>query len=54
MFCLIPPGKLKSSESDNRLTRDAVASGLMLGLSMVDHLIFTDNGYYSYQDEGLI
>jgi len=49
-----PSGNLKPSDSDNKLTRDMVASGIMLGLFVVDHLIFTDNGYYSYKDEGLV
>ena len=49
-----PSGNLKPSDSDNKLTRDMVASGMMLGLFVVDHLIFTDNGYYSYKDEGLV
>lgn len=49
-----PSGNLKPSESDNKLTRDLVASGLMLGLYVVDHLIFARNNYYSYKDEDLI
>jgi len=48
-----PSGNLKPSESDDLLTRDAAASGQMLSLPVVDHIIFTDNGYYSYKDEGL-
>lgn len=49
-----PSESLNPSESNNWLTKDAVASGLMLGLQVIDHLIFTDNGYYSYNDEGLM
>ena len=49
-----PSGNLKPSESDDLLTRDAAASGQMLSLPVVDHIIFTDNGYYSYKDEGLL
>ncbi|TCD11202.1 DNA repair protein RadC [Pedobacter frigidisoli] len=49
-----PSGNLKPSESDNKLTKDLVASGIMLGLYVVDHLIFTNNGYYSYKDEDVI
>lgn len=49
-----PSGNLKPSESDDRLTKDAIASGHMLSLPVVDHLIFTDNGYYSYKDEGFL
>lgn len=49
-----PSGSLKPSDSDNKLTRDLVASGRMLGLFVVDHLIFARNNYYSYRDEDLI
>ena len=49
-----PSGNLKPSESDNKLTRDLVASGMMLGLYVVDHLIFARSNYYSYKDEDLI
>ena len=49
-----PSGNLRPSESDNKLTRNLAASGTMLNLYVVDHLIFTDSGYYSYKDEGLL
>lgn len=49
-----PSGNLKPSESDNKLTRELVASGQMLGLYVVDHLIFANKRYYSYKDEDLI
>ena len=49
-----PSGNLKPSESDDKLTRDMVASGNLLSLYVVDHLIFANNRYYSYRDEDLI
>lgn len=49
-----PSGNLRPSESDNKLTRDLVAAGALLGLFVVDHLIFAHNNYYSYKDEDLI
>lgn len=49
-----PSGNLKPSDSDNKLTRDLVASGNMLGLFVIDHLIFANRNYYSYKDEDLI
>lgn len=49
-----PSGNLKPSEGDDKLTKNMVASGTLLGLYVVDHLIFTDSGYYSYKDEGLL
>ncbi|TCD29125.1 DNA repair protein RadC [Pedobacter psychrodurus] len=49
-----PSGSLKPSESDDKLTRNMVASGNLLSLYVVDHLIFANNRYYSYRDEDLI
>ncbi|UKT62408.1 RadC family protein [Pedobacter mucosus] len=46
-----PSGNLMPSDSDNKLTRDLVASGIMLGLYVVDHLIFANKRYYSYKDD---
>jgi DNA repair protein RadC len=49
-----PSGSLKPSESDDKLTKDMVASGNLLSLYVVDHLIFANNRYYSYKDDDLI
>lgn len=49
-----PSGNLKPSDSDDKLTRDLVASGKLLGLFVVDHVIFANSRYYSYRDEDLI
>ena len=49
-----PSGNLKPSDRDNKLTRDLVASGLMLGLYVIDHIIFANQHYYSYKDEGFL
>lgn len=49
-----PSGNLKPSESDNKLTKQLVASGNFLGLFVVDHIIFANNKYYSYKDEDMI
>jgi DNA repair protein RadC len=49
-----PSGSIKPSESDDKLTKNMVASGNLLGLYVVDHLIFANNRYYSYRDEDLI
>ena len=49
-----PSGSLKPSKHDDQLTKDLVSSGVLLGLFVVDHLIFTDYGYFSYKDVGLL
>lgn len=49
-----PSGSLKPSDSDIRLTRKLVVSGKNLELPVIDHLIVTDSGYYSFADEGIL
>jgi DNA repair protein RadC len=49
-----PSGNLKPSDQDNKLTKSMVASGTLLNLPVSDHIIFANQGHYSYRDEGLI
>ena len=49
-----PSGQLVASEADKQLTADIVSSGRMLGIPVLDHLIFTDLGFYSFATEGLL
>ncbi|MDC1403004.1 DNA repair protein RadC [Crocinitomicaceae bacterium] len=48
-----PSGALKPSEPDIRLTKDFRQFGKMIGIEVLDHLIFTDNGYLSLADENI-
>ncbi|WP_443939842.1 RadC family protein [Pedobacter sp. MW01-1-1] len=45
-----PSGNLKPSAADIKLTRQLVAGGDLLSLSVADHLIFADQQYYSFRD----
>lgn len=47
-----PSGNLFPSEQDIRLTRKLVSFGDYIDLPVLDHLIFTDNGYFSFSDQG--
>ena len=47
-----PSGNLKPSDADIRLTKNLKEAGKLLEIQVLDHLIFTDNGYYSFADEG--
>jgi len=47
-----PSGNLRPSDQDKRLTQRLVKIGRELDLPVLDHLIFTDSGYYSFADEG--
>ncbi|MBL1280413.1 MAG: DNA repair protein RadC [Fluviicola sp.] len=49
-----PSGRLKPSEADKRLTKELIAFGKMIQLDILDHLIFSDNNYLSFADEGLM
>ncbi len=49
-----PSGNLKPSHVDLQLTKKLVESGKFLELPIVDHIILTISGYFSFGDEGLI
>ena len=49
-----PSGQLKPSEADKNLTRKLVVAGQNLEIPVLDHLIFTNSGYFSFADESLI
>ena len=49
-----PSGKLQPSEQDKRLTVK-VKQGLdILDIKLLDHIILTGSGYFSFADEGLL
>lgn len=47
-----PSGNLKPSHADIQLTKKLFDSGKLLEIPVLDHIIFTDSGYYSFADEG--
>ena len=47
-----PSGNLEPSEEDKRITEKLVHCGRIMELQVLDHLIVTENGYYSFADEG--
>jgi DNA repair protein RadC len=49
-----PSENLKPSQADLQLTAKIVQAGKMLDLPVLDHVIVTNNAYYSFGDEGLI
>jgi len=49
-----PSGNLDPSEEDRRATRALKEAGTILGIRVLDHLIFTPNGYYSFADAGAL
>lgn len=49
-----PSGSLKPSSQDDALTKQVKDACRTMRIHFVDHLIVTDRGYYSYNDEGKI
>lgn len=49
-----PSGNLKPSRADIELTKNLKRFGAMIDLPILDHLIITDTGYYSFADEGVL
>jgi DNA repair protein RadC len=49
-----PSGNLQPSDADKRLTQRLQKVGIELEIPLVDHLIYTDLGYFSFADEGIM
>jgi len=49
-----PSGELKPSNNDLRIQEQLTEAGKILGIKILDHIIISKNGYYSFQDQGLI
>jgi DNA repair protein RadC len=49
-----PSGNLQPSQADIDLTRKIKEAGKLLEIQLLDHIILTTEGYYSFADEGLI
>lgn len=49
-----PSGTLSPSEEDLKLTKSMKEMGKLLQIIVIDHLIFTDFGYFSFSDNGIL
>lgn len=49
-----PSGNVRPSADDDRLTQSTFQAAKILNIRMLDHVIYTDDKYYSYADEGRI
>lgn len=49
-----PSGNLKPSSQDMSLTKKMKEAGLVLEIPVLDHLIFTNESYFSFADEGIL
>jgi DNA repair protein RadC len=49
-----PSGSLRPSRADEEITARLKSAGKLLDIEVVDHLIVSDEGYYSFADEGMM
>jgi DNA repair protein RadC len=49
-----PSGELKPSNSDLKIHEQLTEAGKILGIKVLDHIIISKKGYYSFQEAGLI
>jgi DNA repair protein RadC len=48
-----PSGKLQASDADIQITKKIKTAGQQLDIPVLDHIIVTEKGYYSFVDEGI-
>ena len=49
-----PSGSLKPSKADEELTWKIREAARYFDIKVLDHLIVSDDGYYSFADEGIL
>ena len=49
-----PSGAVTPSEADNKITKKIKDCGLLLDVSVLDHIIVGDDRFYSFADEGAL
>ncbi|AIG30141.1 DNA repair protein RadC [Flavobacterium psychrophilum] len=48
-----PSGKLEASDADKNITKQLKLAGQQLSIPILDHIIITEKGYLSFQDENI-
>jgi DNA repair protein RadC len=49
-----PSGNLQPSRADEELTRKIKEAALYFDIKVIDHIIVSEEGYYSFADEGIL
>jgi len=49
-----PAGSLKPSKEDISITQKIKEAGKLLDIELLDHLVLTQNNFFSFKDEGLL
>jgi DNA repair protein RadC len=48
-----PSGRLKPSPADKSITQQLIRGSEFVNLRLLDHLIISEEGYFSFMDEGM-
>jgi len=49
-----PSGTLKPSQSDINITNKVKKAAELMDIKVLDHLILTEDSYFSFADDGII
>lgn len=49
-----PSGKLQASDADKNITKKIKEAMKLFNIQLLDHIILTEDGYLSFQDEGIM
>jgi DNA repair protein RadC len=49
-----PSGELSPSEADLKIHRQLTEAGQILGIRVLDHVIVTRKGFYSFRESGIL
>ncbi len=49
-----PLGNMSASQADINLTKKIKKAGYLLDISFIDHIIYTNAGYYNFVDHFLV
>lgn len=49
-----PSGNLEPSDADRKITRQLKEAAALMDIPVIDHLIVTQSGYFSFADEGIL
>ena len=49
-----PSGNLKPSNADRSITKKIKEAGQLLDIALLDHIIISDNDFYSFADETIL
>jgi len=49
-----PSGRIEPSEEDIQVTKKIIKGSKLIGLNLLDHIVYSDTEYYSFRANGLI